>query len=83
MIVFPFTTELLGLGIGFAFMIIKKEPLLQHFSALSMTTGISLLLYVFRFPVLGPSISREFDIVMVAMISPAQSLSFCIFCWQG
>ena len=68
LIIFPFTTGLLGLGIGFAFLIFKKRAAVTAFSAFSLTMGISVLLYIFRFPVLGPSVSKEFNIVTVAVI---------------
>lgn len=68
MIVFPFTTGLLGLGIGLAFRLFKKRAAVIAFAALSLTIGIGILLYGLKFPVLGPSVSSQFHLATLATI---------------
>ncbi|WP_338449991.1 hypothetical protein R4Z09_28270 [Niallia oryzisoli] len=59
--VFPFTTGLLGIGIGAAFSFFKKRLTIISFCAILLTIGIMGLLYVFHFPVLGPAVSDTFS----------------------
>ena len=59
--VFPFTTGLLGIGIGVAFSFFKKRVSIIFVGAILLTIGIISLLYIFRFPVLGPAISYSFS----------------------
>ncbi|WP_316568728.1 hypothetical protein [Neobacillus sp. YIM B06451] len=60
--VFPFTTGLLGAGLGTAFTIGKRKLAIICSGAVSLAAGILILLYVFRFPVLGPMASSSFSI---------------------
>ncbi|MEH7334498.1 hypothetical protein V7161_17775 [Neobacillus drentensis] len=62
LLVFPFTTGLIGLGIGAAFCFFKKRWIIITTGASFLTIGILILLYVIKFPVLGPSISETFSI---------------------
>lgn len=59
--VFPFTTGLLGIGIGAAFSFFKKRISIIFVGAILLTTGIIILLYIFHFPVLGPTVSYSFS----------------------
>lgn len=59
--VFPFTTGLLGLSLGIGLRWFKHSFLAIGFASLSLSTGIMFLLYIIKFPVLGPSISHSFD----------------------
>ena len=54
LVVFPFTTGLLGIGIGAAFSFFKKRVSIISIGAILLNLGIMSLLYVFRFPVLAP-----------------------------
>jgi hypothetical protein len=65
LIMFPFTTGLLGIGLGIGFRFLKKSIPVTFFAGLCLSFGILLLLYVFRFPVLGPSISSEWNIKVI------------------
>lgn len=67
-IVFPFTTGLLGLSIGIAFRFFKKRAAVIAFAALSLTIGICILLYGLNFPVLGPSVSSQFHLTTLPAI---------------
>lgn len=65
LLVFLFTTGLLGLSLGIGLKYFKRSILTIVFAALSLTLGISLLLYVFKFPILGPSVSSHFNSVVL------------------
>ncbi|PGL67886.1 hypothetical protein [Bacillus sp. AFS055030] len=77
LIVFPFTTGLLGLGIGLAFHFFKKRLSIIAVGAMALSLGISSLLFLFNFPVLGPGISDSFSIYTVLIILV---FSF-LYCW--
>lgn len=66
--VFPFTTGLLGISLGIAFTLWKSWLAIILFGGVSLTAGIMFLLYVFHFPVLGPSVSGKFDIKITFLI---------------
>lgn len=68
LIIFPFTTGLLGLGIGLAFHFIEKRINIIISGALFLTMGILILLYGIQFPVLGPAISMSFNFSVVVFI---------------
>lgn len=68
LIVFPFTTGLLGLALGFSIARSRNRIQVVLFSALALWAGIALVLYAFRFPLLGPSVAMSFDIVMATYI---------------
>lgn len=68
LIVFPFTTGLLGLAIGYSMARFKNRIPVALFSSLALGAGIALVLYVFRFPLLGPSVAQSFDIAKAALI---------------
>lgn len=68
LIVFPFTTGLLGLGIGGSLLYLKIRLSVVIAGSFSLWTGILLLLYVFRFPVLGPAVSSTFNLSTIAMV---------------
>lgn len=74
LIIFPFTTGLLGLSIGFSFRLLKRRITIVTFNALCLTIGITILLYVFKYPVLGPEVSGSFHIVTVFVIYAATLL---------
>ncbi|MEY2193578.1 hypothetical protein AB7942_12690 [Neobacillus sp. BF23-41] len=68
LIIFPFTTGLLGLGTGIAFNFLKKRISIVAFGATFLTIGMINLLYVFKFPVLGPTVSGSFSILTTGSI---------------
>jgi hypothetical protein len=57
LLVFPFTTGLLGLSLGIALKYVKRTVLMLSFSAVALTLGIGFLLYGLKFPILGPTVS--------------------------
>lgn len=61
LIIFPFTTGLLGLGIGIAFTFFRKRISIIIAGAISLMLGIVCLLYLFQFPILGPIVSHSFS----------------------
>lgn len=54
LIVFPFTTGLLGIGIGLGLSLLRNWWQILSLSGFCLTIGISFLLYGVRFPILGP-----------------------------
>lgn len=62
LIVFPFTTGLLGLALGFGILRFGNRVKVIAFAALVLACGIVLLIYGFRFPILGPSDAIDFRI---------------------
>ncbi|MFC4559399.1 hypothetical protein ACFO3D_14470 [Virgibacillus kekensis] len=68
LIVFPFTTGLLGLGIGASFHIFKKRLSIIVTGTISLMLGIMSLLFIFHFPVLGPAVSDSISFLTTAWI---------------
>ncbi|MGO4790424.1 hypothetical protein AB4124_23710 [Paenibacillus sp. 2KB_20] len=68
LIVFPFTTGLLGLGVGGSLIYLKIRLPVVITGSLSLWAGILLLLYVFRFPVLGPAVSSTFSLSTITIV---------------
>ncbi|WP_194709672.1 hypothetical protein [Radiobacillus deserti] len=62
--IFPFTTGLLGLGIGIGFKVRNHWVVATSFGAIFLMLGISVVLYGFSYPILGP-ISSSFSIVVL------------------
>lgn len=60
-LVFAFTTGLLGLSLGFGLKFLKRGLLIIPSAALCLTLGSSILLYGFKFPILGPSVTSHFN----------------------
>jgi hypothetical protein len=65
LVVFLFTTGLLGLSLGFGLKYLKKSIFIIPFAALCLTLGISILLYGFKFPILGPSVTSHFNSLVI------------------
>jgi hypothetical protein len=68
LIIFPFTTGLLGLGIGAAFLLFKIRISMIAAGSVLLTLGIITLLYIFQFPVLGPIVSNSFSFLTTGII---------------
>ncbi|MGO4699321.1 hypothetical protein AB4Z50_34305 [Paenibacillus sp. 2TAB26] len=62
LIVFPFTTGLLGMALGIFIALSKNRIQVIFISASALWAGITLVLYAFRFPLLGPSVATSFRI---------------------
>ncbi|MDZ5471391.1 hypothetical protein SM124_06485 [Bacillus sp. 31A1R] len=58
-LVFLFTTGLLGVGLGIAFKLLKKGILVTLMGGITLSLGIFALLYIFQFPILGPSVTSK------------------------
>lgn len=76
LIVFPFTTGAMAIGIGLGFILFHKGWKVITFSSLFLSTGICLSLYVFQFPVLGPFLIefRIWNIIVIYLFS-------LLYCW--
>ncbi|MFK7692745.1 ATP-binding cassette domain-containing protein [Paenibacillus sp. HJGM_3] len=67
-IAFGVTTGSLGLALGFSIAHSKNRIQVVLFAALALWAGIAMVLYAFRFPLLGPSVPQSFDIASVMYI---------------
>ena len=68
LIVFPFTTGLLGLGIGASFYFFRKRLSIIAAGAILLMLGIMSLIFIFHFPVLGPAVSVSFSFLTTGSI---------------
>ncbi|WP_147535773.1 hypothetical protein [Bacillus marasmi] len=66
--VFPFTTGLLGLGIGLAFSFFRKRISIITTGTILLLLGIVSLLYIFQFPILGPVVNDSFSLLTIGGI---------------
>lgn len=66
--IFPFTTGILGIGIGVAFLMKKRRISVIVLTSILLFCGICLLLYLIRFPILGPTVNTEFSYKYIALI---------------
>ncbi|WP_174727262.1 hypothetical protein [Mesobacillus harenae] len=65
-LVFLFTTGLLGLSLGGALKYIKRGIFIILFTSSCLTLGIVILLYGLKFPILGPSVTYHFNSMVIA-----------------
>ncbi|MFE8703880.1 hypothetical protein ACFYKX_25235 [Cytobacillus sp. FJAT-54145] len=65
LIVFPFTTGLLGISLGIGFRLLKTRMLVTLFAGTFLTLGILLVLFGLQFPILGPSISSNVSLTVL------------------
>ncbi len=66
--VFPFTTGIVGLGIGIALLTIKIRIGIIVFTSILLLGGICFLLYIVHFPVLGPVASTSPSLKVIGFI---------------
>ncbi|WHY01311.1 hypothetical protein [Neobacillus sp. DY30] len=76
LIVFPFTTGAMAIGIGFGLIFFNKGWKVITFSSLFLCIGICLLLYIVQFPVLGPLLLpfSLWNIIVIYLFS-------LLYCW--
>ena len=67
-LVFLFTTGLLGISLGIGFKLFRMSIAVSILGGISLTSGIVILLYLFQFPVLGPSVSSKASGSVAAVI---------------
>jgi hypothetical protein len=68
LIVFPFTTGLLGLGIGASFYFFRKRISIIATGTILLKLGIMSLIFIFHFPVFGPAVSDSFSFLTTVSI---------------
>jgi hypothetical protein len=66
--VFPFTTGIVGLGIGIALLILKRRIGIIVFTSILLMGGICFLLYIVHFPVLGPIANTSLSLKVIGFI---------------
>lgn len=72
LIIFSFTTGILGLVLGFSFYKSKTRFLVVFLAGATLCMGIIAILFIFRFPVLGPGVGTSFHfrpLMLVALFS--------------
>ena len=68
LLIFPFTTGLLGLGLGWTFLVLKHRLGIIFVNGIILSIGICIPLYGLGFPVFGPSFSSSPNITMLLRI---------------
>ncbi|MFJ7975799.1 hypothetical protein ACIQZI_08800 [Peribacillus sp. NPDC096379] len=68
LIVFSFTTGLLGLGIGASFHLFRKGLSIMTTGAILLMLGIMSLIFIFHFPVLGSAVSVSFSFLTIGFL---------------
>ncbi|WP_252504482.1 hypothetical protein [Sporosarcina sp. Marseille-Q4943] len=68
LVIFPFTTGLLGLGLGWALYKLNKRLEVVLTNGLLLCIGICIPLYALGFPVFGPTVSSSFNLISLLLI---------------
>ncbi|NMD71694.1 hypothetical protein HHO41_15445 [Bacillus sp. DNRA2] len=68
LLVFSFTTGLLGLGIGLSFSFFRMRLCIIATGTILLLLGIMSLLLIFQFPVLGPAVKASFSLLSIGSI---------------
>ncbi|MFS0783129.1 hypothetical protein [Bacillus sp. 1P06AnD] len=77
LIIFPFTTGVLGLALGVSFFKSKTRFLVVLWTGASLFGGILAVLYIFHLPLLGPAVGTSFHFIPLVLIA-----IFCIlYAW--
>ncbi|MCG7346255.1 hypothetical protein MHZ92_19285 [Sporosarcina sp. ACRSL] len=79
LLIFPFTTGLLGLGLGWSFYKLNRRPEVVLVNGLLLCIGICIPLYLLGFPVFGPTVSSSFNLVSLLLIFTFSLLYSWIF----
>lgn len=76
-LIFAFTTGLLGFGIGFGYYFFKKRLSVLLTGAIFLLSGIVIVLFIIQFPILGPSIQASTSMPFLLSLS-----GFCfLYSW--
>lgn len=68
LVVFPFTTGILGLSLGITLRYIGKTLVVSLMSSVVMTVGILFVVEILQFPLLGPDVSGLWDMKLIGAI---------------
>lgn len=68
LLIFPFTTGLLGLGLGWTFIALNKFFGILVVNGFLLLIGICIPLYGIGFPVLGPAVTSSFNMMTFLII---------------
>ncbi|MEH7249089.1 hypothetical protein V7114_20160 [Neobacillus niacini] len=66
--IFPFTTGLLGIGIGASFSFFRKRISMIASGTILLLIGLTGLLFIFHFPILGPAVSDSISVLTTVSI---------------
>jgi len=81
LLIFPFTTGLLGLAIGTCFFFAKSRLAAVMIACFALASGIFVVLYGLQFPLLGPAASAAPDIRIMFGIVLFSALYSWIWVW--
>jgi hypothetical protein len=82
LIIFSFTTGLLGVCLGMALKWWRSWIVITLFGGIGLTAGIFMVLYVIQFPILGPDVSNTFEFnisLLIFLFSLFYSLIWMLF----
>lgn len=68
LIIFAFTTGILGIGIGFGYHLWKSRFSLILAGTIALLSGILIVLFIFQFPILGPAVNPSNNIQFLPLI---------------
>lgn len=68
LLIFPFTTGLLGLGLGWTFLALNNYLGIVFVNGFLLTIGICIPLYGISYPVLGPAVTSSFNMMTLLII---------------
>lgn len=68
-IIFAFTTGILGIGIGFGYHLWERRLSLILAGTVALLSGILIVLFIFQFPILGPAVTPSNNIQLLPFIA--------------
>ena len=68
LVIFPFTTGLLGLGLGWTFRVVNRRFGIILMNGCLLFIGICIPFYAFGFPILGPGVPSVFSPIFLFVI---------------
>lgn len=68
LIIFTFTTGILGLAIGHGFILLNRRISVVLVASVSLFLGINILLFLLKFPIFGPLVSTSFNLINVIAV---------------
>ena len=69
LLIFSFTTGVLGLALGVSFYKLKTRFMVVVWAGATLMMGILTILFIFRFPVLGPGIGASFHFPLLLLVA--------------
>ena len=77
LLIFSFTTGVLGLALGVSFYKLKTRFMVVVWAGATLMMGILTILFIFRFPVLGPGMGTSFHFSLLLLVG----IFCCLYAW--